>query len=230
MAFLEISHTQAHTENLLLSTTGTLFISIKYCQTDTTLKAWKAGLGLETFPRNAVSPHASLWNNLTLPHLYSLPDPKIWAKCGIKLISDLTTSTAIHPFNHLVCHNNVPPSHLCCYTQLSHAFKAQILPNDTQIVQSDLERVTRYECTRKPTSVLCAHLLRVSSPDLSKLHQRWTQDIPGLDSEDWEDMWDFPFKILVSLRDRLIQYKILHRAYITPYRLHKMRTSLSSEC
>lgn len=96
------------------------------------------------------------------------------------------------------------------------------------MVQLGLERVLRFECTEKPTSVLYAHLLRVSSPELSKLRQHWVWDIPELDSEDWEDMWDFPFKILVSLRDRLIQYKIVHRAYLTPSRLYKMMPSLSS--
>lgn len=146
------------------------------------------------------------------PHPISLlciTCPKIWAKCCIKLISDLTT---IYPFNHLVSHNSVLPSYLFRYLQLSHAFKTQIRPNDTQVVQPNLERVIRYECTKKPTSVLYAHLLRVSSPELSLFRQRWMQDIPGLDSGDWEDVWDFPFKILVSLRDHLIQYKIIHQA------------------
>lgn len=32
------------------------------------------------------------------------------------------------------------------------------------------------------------------------------------------------------LWDRVIQYKIVHRAYITPYRLHKIKTSLSLDC
>ena len=39
----------------------------------------------------------------------------------------------------------------------------------------------------------------------------------------------FPFKILVSLRDRLVQYKIVHRVYLTPARVHRMRSSLSPE-
>ena len=122
--------------------------------------------------------------------------------------------------------NNAPPSHGFRYLQLSHAFRAQFPPGEKQLVQSDLERILRFDCASKPTSVLYAHLLRVSSPELSRLRQQWGRDDPELDSEDWVDIWDFPFKILVSLRDRLIQYKIVHRAYLTPARVHRMRSSL----
>lgn len=86
----------------------------------------------------------------------------------------------------------------------------------------------RYECSEKPTSVFNVHLLRVSSPELSTVHQWWSHDVPELDSEDWEDAWDFTFKILVSLRDCLIQFKVVYRAYLASHRLHKMRPSLSS--
>lgn len=43
-------------------------------------------------------------------------------------------------------------------------------------------------------------------------------DILDLDSNDWSDVWDFPFKQLVSLHERLIQFKIVNRAYFTPSR------------
>lgn len=35
---------------------------------------------------------------------------------------------------------------------------------------------------------------------------------------------------LVSLRDHLIQFKLIHRAYYTPYRLQKMGSSFPPEC
>lgn len=51
-----------------------------------------------------------------------------------------------------------------------------------------------------------------------------------MNTEDWKDIRGFPFKILVSLRDHLIQYRIVHRAYLTPPQLRKMMSSLSSKC
>lgn len=70
-----------------------------------------------------------------------------------------------------------------------------------------------------------AHLLRVSSPALSAFRQRWFTDVFEQDPEDWEDSWDFLFKILVSF-----QFKIVHRAHLTPYRLHKLEPARSPAC
>lgn len=45
-----------------------------------------------------------------------------------------------------------------------------------------------------------------------------------LDSEDWEDMWEYPFQELIATRDKLIQFKILHIIYFTPQQLHRTYT------
>lgn len=42
--------------------------------------------------------------------------------------------------------------------------------------------------------------------------------------------WNAPFRQLVSVQDKLIQLKILHRTYFTLYRLHKLQPTLSSAC
>lgn len=54
--------------------------------------------------------------------------------------------------------------------------------------------------------------------------------IPDIQGEDWDDMWDHPFKHLVSARDRLIQFKFLHRIYLTPARLSRIYPSIDSKC
>lgn len=51
-----------------------------------------------------------------------------------------------------------------------------------------------------------------------------------LDREDWEDMWDYPLQPLVATRDKLIQFKILHRIYYTPQRLHRIYPTSSAAC
>lgn len=51
-----------------------------------------------------------------------------------------------------------------------------------------------------------------------------------MDNDDWDDAWDFPFQSLVSIHDRLVQFKIVQRAYFTPHRLLVMNSEDSSEC
>lgn len=64
--------------------------------------------------------------------------------------------------------------------------------------------------------------------DLSSFQRKWQIDISDLDDEDWTEIWDMPFKQLVSVTDRLIQFKRLHRAYYTLYRLQNLNLVLSS--
>lgn len=52
-----------------------------------------------------------------------------------------------------------------------------------QLVQPDLEMVLGYECLEKPTSILYAHLLRVSYLELSVLSQSWSCNAPELNTE-----------------------------------------------
>lgn len=70
------------------------------------------------------------------------------------------------------------------------------------------------ECLEKPTLVLNNKLLLFFLPDLCDIRQKWLRDIPDLDDEDWEDVWDFPFRQLVSFRDTLtiqnIAQSLLH--------------------
>lgn len=49
-------------------------------------------------------------------------------------------------------------------------------------------------------------------------------------TNDWSELWDFPFKHLVSVRDKLIQFKIAHRAYFTPHRRHRMDSNITPTC
>lgn len=113
---------------------------------------------------------------------------------------------------------------------MSHAF-GSLFPNASlRFKQSDLEHLLWTECSVKPTSVLKNHLLLVSLPDFCTLQQKWLRDVPDLDDEDWKHVWDLPFRYLVSLGDRLIQFQIVHRTYFTPYRLHRMNPSASQEC
>lgn len=55
-------------------------------------------------------------------------------------------------------------------------------------------------------------------------------EIPDIQGEGWENMWDHPFKHLVSARDRLIQFKFLHMIYYTPARLTCIYPSSTDAC
>lgn len=76
------------------------------------------------------------------------------------------------------------------------------------------------------TSQIYSNLIRVSLPVMESLR---AGDIPELDCDDWDDIWDLPFLSLVFLRVKLNQFKLVHGAYFTPYRLYKINHSTPPE-
>ncbi len=59
---------------------------------------------------------------------------------------------------------------------------------------------------------------------------QWEQDLVSLTPSDGEKIWRDPAIISKSVRYRIIQIKICHRAYITPAKLTKMDPSSSDLC
>lgn len=74
----------------------------------------------------------------------------------------------------------------------------------------------RTDFTKKPTSHIYALLPSVSLPPQDSLRQRNVRNLP--------------FWTLVSLCDWLFQLQIVHRAYFTSSRLHKMNPSECWRC
>lgn len=78
----------------------------------------------------------------------------------------------------------------------------------------------------KPLSSIYKTLLPNVHMGLEALKAKWVGDFPEMDTEEWEDLWESSFLQLVSARDRLVQFKITHRVYFTPMRLHKIYPSI----
>lgn len=198
----------------------------------TTLRAWGAGLKLEHYPKDTHTPRmprcgaTPIWPNSTRFQSLTPGPNSMWKR----LLNWLKATPCFHYLSFNLKFT-IPGSHFFRYLQLSHAFSCQFSHSNPQLIQPSLEDVLRLDCikkkNKKTTSQIYSHLLRVSLPAMEKLRARWLQDVPELDGD---NIWDFPFQSLVSLRDRLTQFKIIHRAYYTSYRLHKINPRLSLEC
>lgn len=155
-----------------------------------------------------------LWCNPNLPNFNTLPEPQVWAKYKITLISQVVENHSLWSLNYLYAPYNVPASYSFRDFQLFHAFGCQFPNASLRLNQSDWENFLWMECLEKPTLVLNNKLLLFFLPDLCDIQQKWLRDIPDLDDEDWEDVWDFPFRQLVSFRDTLtiqnIAQSLLH--------------------
>lgn len=185
----------------------------------TTLCAWRgATLKCEHYPKLAVTPKRPfrIKSHLASTCCQSL---MLGLKYNIKTISQVPviTNQSLIPLPLLSPTYNIPVSYYFRYLQFSHAFRCQFPQSAPQVIQSALEDVLRSECST-------SHLTTISLPAMEGFRARWSQDIPELDYDDWDDVWDFPFRSLVSLSDHLIQFKMVYRSY---YRLHKMSSTCS---
>lgn len=97
-----------------------------------------------------------------------------------------------------------------------------------ELMPSKIKSILRNEFLTKPLFMLIYKLLLPNLHEsLETLRSKWQMDVPGLDTKEWEDMWDYSLLQLVSARDRLIEFKILHRMYSIKQRLHKIYLSNS---
>ena len=113
---------------------------------------------------------------------------------------------------------------------LRHAYWAQFDNQTVESFPSRLEDLLMTEDLPKTLSVTYKELFKGSPQALLKCREWWVAEVPGLQGEEWDDMWDRPFKYLVAARDRLIQFKFLHRVYYTPARLASIYPSVPAEC
>lgn len=73
--------------------------------------------------------------------------------------------------------------------------------------------ISRVECLlweeslEKPLSIIYKALQHSIHEGLDKLLSCWREEMPELDFEDWEDIWEYPMQQLISARDRLINLK-----------------------
>lgn len=128
----------------------------------------------------------------------------------IKTIHQIIVNQSLAPLSLPSSKCNIPEIYLFRYFQFSHAFSSQFSHSAPQVIQSTLEEVLRFECEANPTFLIyiviwCYYPYlsrRVSGPDGNVTFQilmMITRMTSGT----------FPFHSLVSLCDRLIQFKLI---------------------
>lgn len=182
----------------------------------TTIQVWKSSRA-SLIPQSQVSPHTPLWANPMLPHLFTVPDPAIWAKRGITTIKHVMPRGVILSFRELQATYHIPRSFLFRYWQLQHALKAQF-PAQISLEPDPIECLLT-------SGMLDKHEVK-NNKSLTKLQG----DIPALGEEEWEECLTTFIPYMIAAKDRFIQLKFIHRAYYTPERLARIYPILTPTC
>lgn len=102
--------------------------------------------------------------------------------------------------------------------------------DELELGLSPLVNMLGAEDLPKTLSVVYKELFVERPKMLAKCRDTWSALVTDFGGEDWDEMWDYPFQTLVSARDRLIQFKLLHRVYYTPARIAGIYGAGAAEC
>lgn len=133
-------------------------------------------------------------------------------------------------FDRLKTKFQLPNSFFFRFLKLRHAFDSQFKSVQLQLEHDDLETLLDYADISKPLSQIYRALLPSIQVGLDGLRYLWRAEVQELNSEDWEDMWDYPLQPLVELDQFVPSCKILHSIYYTPQRLHCIYPASSFGC
>uniref|UniRef100_A0A803JHH5 Reverse transcriptase domain-containing protein n=1 Tax=Xenopus tropicalis TaxID=8364 RepID=A0A803JHH5_XENTR len=194
------------------------------------VKAWKVATSLLQCPTPPISPFLPLWNNSNLPHLQGLQDVQYWAQKGINYLGDILDNGKFPSLEQLRDKLNRQDLQVFRYFQLRHAFKAQFSTLEPELTPSNLESTLRNPQTGKLTSRLYKTLLNSIPPPFNTARRKWQQITPNMTNEQWSETTEVLYTDLISLRDRLIQYKFIHQLYMTPTKLQKMGRNPEATC
>lgn len=178
-----------------------------------TIRAWGLAVKLASPSYQGISPSTPIWINHILLHFYNLPDPIIWAVKGIKTLKDITSYGDRLTFSQLKTRHDLPNSYLFRLFQLRHAYQTQFGELRVETLPSALESLLSTEDLNKVLSLTSKEFFKSTPRVVTNCREKWETEVPNIQGEDWDDLWTQPFKHLVSARDRLIQFKFLHRSY-----------------
>ncbi|OCT65609.1 hypothetical protein XELAEV_18041847mg [Xenopus laevis] len=170
------------------------------------------------------------FHRIYLPsNLTTVPEPQLWAKFNVKYLGDIYKDNFLLSFQQIKDNFNVP-NKLFRYLQLRHAINQQFRSGSPIIEVTPLEKLLRKEKLTKPLSAIYHQIGSCTQIPIGDLYNKWITNIPDLTTNQWETILAESIQPLIRSRDRLIQFKYLHRAYYTPHILHRINPTFPDVC
>lgn len=181
----------------------------------------------------APSPHSHtpLWHNSHMPELHSVPDHRLWVDKGIIYLSQVVSGGLVKSFQALRDSFTLPDHMLLRYYQLRHALCTQFRGSLPCLEIPLLMDIVLGEDSRKLISLIYTYLMSPMAESTAlQLKSSWESDLGALSDEDWKEALSNCKTVSPKLSDRLTNLYILHRSYLTPYRISKYRLGHNPNC
>ncbi|XP_041433292.1 uncharacterized protein LOC121398297 [Xenopus laevis] len=194
---------------------------------DATKRAWDAIVQF-TKADVTLSPDSPLWGNSNYSHLAAFSEVETWTEFGLKRLSQVYTDGTFHTLPKLRQLLSLPDLSEFRYNQISHLCSAQFPTPPLRLHCTGIEELISQPTKVKLLSNTYKHL--ISNRYDPRVKYKWESSGVRIDPDDWEEIIDNLYIPLVSMRDRLIQFRIIHQTYLTPQKLFTMGRVASPSC
>ena len=177
-------------------------------------------------------PSCPIWNNPLLTAGGRTLTDNTWQQHNITQVGQVVRDGDIIPFKEIKIQFGLNDSAYFQYFQLKSIFKNFKFKGIKMGSNIVLDSKLRAACTGRGTVSVIYKLLSSSLPDSTTvIKSQWERDIgSSLTADQWDLILKQSTSICSCVRYKIIQFKIIHRAYITPHKLKKMDPNVSELC
>ncbi len=153
-----------------------------------------------------------------------------WSSLGVNTYGDIYDNQGLCSFQTLRSKFCLPASAYFVCLQLRSALKAYGVPWASSISSHPMRDWIAPSAGRPSVSLIYNKIIDCITKPLS-IKTIWNRELSDLNlSIDWERVWSNLSLTSKNLAHRLIHFKVIHRAYITPYKRFKMKLQPNFNC
>ncbi len=153
-----------------------------------------------------------------------------WSSLGVNTCGDIYDNQGLCSFQTLRTKFCLPASAYFVFLQLRSALKAYGVPWTFPIFSHPMQDWIAPSAGRPSVSLIYNKIIDCITKPLS-IKTIWNRELSDLNLfVNWERVWSNLSLTSKNLAHRLIHFKVIHRAYITPYKRFKMKLQSNFNC
>ncbi len=153
-----------------------------------------------------------------------------WSSLGVNTCGDIYDNQGLCSFQKLRTKFCLPASAYFVFLQLRSALKAYGVPWASSISSHPMRDWITPSAGRPSVSLIYNKIIDCITKPLS-IKSIWNRELSDLNlSVNWERVWSNLSLTSKNLAHRRIHFKVIHRAYITPYKRFKMKLQSNLNC
>uniref|UniRef100_A0A803K169 Reverse transcriptase domain-containing protein n=1 Tax=Xenopus tropicalis TaxID=8364 RepID=A0A803K169_XENTR len=178
-----------------------------------------------------IDPATPLWGNKVLGNLAGSPPPRQWLEAGLTSIQDVWDMGVTAPFAFLRQHRSLPASQWLLYHRVHTTLKRLHKRSLLATLEDPLLSLIRSGHKKCKISTLYKYIMDARQKlTTMKCRESWEKDLGPILDDQWKEVLASPITVSINCRHEMLQLYLIHRAYYTPAKLHKIYQESSPLC